>query len=78
MAKKLHINDPGYTYDTETNSMTRVAVKYRVIRSRCDIILAKKSTLFNATEIGLLGTNPIDKDGNYTSDHYGVYAVFTN
>jgi tyrosyl-DNA phosphodiesterase 2 len=70
----LRDGEPGYTVDTDINVM-RLAVNSNPARKRIDRIFAR-SARWRAQTIELVGTAPIDIDGTFTSDHFGLEAVF--
>lgn len=74
----LHgMNNPGYTFDIETNAMTR-ANSDAVERARIDRIILQSQTIL-PQDIEILGTKSIGKEGSLpivTSDHYGLTAIF--
>ena len=68
---------PGYTFDTETNAMTK-ANNDMSDRSRIDRIILRSETII-PTEIEIIGHKPIGNDKTlniFPSDHYGLTAVF--
>ncbi|CAF1114629.1 unnamed protein product [Rotaria sp. Silwood1] len=67
----------GYTYDTETNSMTKFH-NGSSDRSRLDRIILLSQTII-PTHIQIIGNQPIAYQGNsnlFPSDHFGLTAVF--
>lgn len=70
----LHGDAPGYTVDTDVNVM-RFQVKSIPTRKRIDRIFAR-SPRWRARSIELVGTSPIDVDGTFISDHFGLEAAF--
>ena len=70
-------NNPGFTFDIETNTMTR-ANSDAVERARIDRIILQ-SQMILPQNIEILGTKSIGKEGQlpiFPSDHYGLTAVF--
>ncbi|MEO8700435.1 MAG: endonuclease/exonuclease/phosphatase family protein [Kofleriaceae bacterium] len=67
---QLHPEDPGYTADSERNPM-RFALKPRLSRKRIDRVFLRGTT-WKPTAIELVGTEPIDGDGTFISDHFGL------
>ena len=70
----LRSGEPGYTVDTDINTM-RIQVKSTPVHKRIDRVFSRSSR-WRARSIDLLGTQPIDIDGTFTSDHFGLEAVF--
>lgn len=71
----LRPTDPGYTVDTDINTM-RYQVKSKRTRKRIDRIFLR-STRWRAQSIELVGTEPIDLDEldeTFVSDHFGLAA----
>jgi tyrosyl-DNA phosphodiesterase 2 len=66
----LHPDDPGYTADSEKNPM-RFALKPKLSRKRIDRVFLRGRT-WKPTAIELVGTSPIDADGTFISDHFGL------
>jgi tyrosyl-DNA phosphodiesterase 2 len=66
----LHPNDPGYTADSQINKM-RFELKPTLSRKRIDRVFLHSSR-WRATSIELVGTEPIDLDGTFPSDHFGL------
>jgi endonuclease/exonuclease/phosphatase family metal-dependent hydrolase len=66
--------DPGYTVDTDINQM-RLQVNSTPVHKRIDRVFAR-SERWRARSIELVGTQPIDIDGTFTSDHFGLEAAF--
>jgi len=62
--------DPGYTVDTDVNTM-RFQIKDKVTRKRIDRVFLR-SQRWRARAIELVGTAPIDVDGTFISDHFGL------
>lgn len=76
-ARLMGTQNPGFTYDTEANAMTK-ANNESIDRSRIDRIILKSQTII-PTEIEILGTKPIGNIGQlniHPSDHFGLTAVF--
>ena len=71
----LHPDDPGYTIDTDRNTM-RLDVNSTPSRKRYDRIFARTAR-WRPRTIELVGTSAIDAAGNFTSDHFGLAATFT-
>ena len=71
----LHPDDPGYTADSEKNPM-RFALKPKLSRKRIDRVFLR-STRWRPTAIELVGTEPIDIDETFTSDHFGLEVTLT-
>jgi tyrosyl-DNA phosphodiesterase 2 len=67
----LHPDDPGYTVDGERNLMRRQLRS--ASRKRIDRIFLR-SRRWRARRIELVGTAPIDVDGTFVSDHFGLEA----
>jgi tyrosyl-DNA phosphodiesterase 2 len=66
----LHPDDPGYTADSAQNPM-RYALKPKLSRKRIDRVFVR-GTRWRPTAIELVGTSPIDDDGTFISDHFGL------
>jgi tyrosyl-DNA phosphodiesterase 2 len=66
----LHPDEPGYTADSELNPM-RFALKPKLSRKRIDRVFLR-SARWRASSIALVGTQPIDVDQTFTSDHFGL------
>lgn len=66
----LHPVDPGYTANSERNAMLR-QVMNKVTQKRIDRVFAR-TRRWRAEAIELLGTEPIDVDGTFVSDHFGL------
>lgn len=62
-------NDPGFTRDTQANTMARLG-RSEIKRQRLDRILTRGLRL---ESVEMLGTEPIS-DGLYPSDHFGLLA----
>jgi tyrosyl-DNA phosphodiesterase 2 len=71
----LHSDDPGYTVDTEVNTM-RLQVRSTPTRKRIDRVFLR-SPHWQARSIELVGTRPFDADGTFISDHFGLETVLT-
>lgn len=71
----LHPGDPGYTVDTEVNTM-RLQVRSTPTRKRIDRVFVR-SGHWRARSIELTGTRPFDADGTFISDHFGLETVLT-
>ncbi|MFT3700109.1 MAG: endonuclease/exonuclease/phosphatase family protein [Kofleriaceae bacterium] len=69
----LHPNEPGYTVDTDINTM-RYQIKEKRTQKRIDRVLARGVTV---TSIELVGTKSVDIDGTFVSDHFGLLATIT-
>lgn len=66
----LRPDDPGYTADSELNPM-RFALKPKLSRKRIDRVFLRGGR-WQARAIELVGTEPIDVDQTFTSDHFGL------
>lgn len=66
----LHPGDPGYTVDTDVNTM-RLESSGRASHKRIDRVFLR-SARWRATHIERVGLEPIDADGTFTSDHFGL------
>ena len=64
-------DEPGYTVDTDLNTM-RYQLKDKPTHKRIDRVLSRGMT---ASAIELVGTEPIDIDGTFVSDHFGLLAT---
>jgi tyrosyl-DNA phosphodiesterase 2 len=71
----LRPDEPGYTVDTDINTM-RLQVKSTPAHKRIDRVFAR-CPHWRARSIELVGTKPIDVDGTFVSDHFGLEAVFS-
>ena len=71
----IHPHDPGYTADSQLNKM-RFELKPTLSRKRIDRVFLQ-STRWKASTIELVGTEPIDVDGTFPSDHFGLAATLT-
>jgi endonuclease/exonuclease/phosphatase family metal-dependent hydrolase len=70
-------HNPGFTFDTETNPMTKYNTEASA-RSRIDRIILQSQTWI-PTEIEILGTRRVGKQEYldiFPSDHFGLTAVF--
>ena len=67
----LRPDEPGYTVDTDINSM-RYQIKQKRTQKRIDRVLLRGVT---AATIDLVGTSPIDIDGTFVSDHFGLLVT---
>jgi hypothetical protein len=73
----MGIHNPGYTFDTETNAMTK-ANNDMSDRSRIDRIILRSETII-PTAIEMIGNKSIGNEKTlniFPSDHYGLTAVF--
>jgi tyrosyl-DNA phosphodiesterase 2 len=64
----LRPDEPGYSVDTEINSM-RYQLEEKRTQKRIDRVLTRGVA---AHAIALVGTEPIDVDGTFVSDHFGL------
>lgn len=71
----LHPEEPGHTVDTNVNTM-RLQVRSTPAHKRIDRMFAR-GPHWRARSIELVGTKPIDLDGTFISDHFGLEAVFS-
>jgi tyrosyl-DNA phosphodiesterase 2 len=71
----LRPGEPGYTVDTDVNTM-RLQVRSTPTRKRIDRVFLR-SVHWQARSIELIGTQPVDADGTFISDHFGLEAVLT-
>lgn len=71
----LHPDDPGYTVDSDVNTMRR-EVMGKTSRKRIDRVLVR-SARWRATAIERVGMAPIDVDGTFPSDHFGLEVTLT-
>jgi tyrosyl-DNA phosphodiesterase 2 len=71
----LHPDDPGYTADSEINKM-RYALKPAMSRKRIDRVFVHGSR-WTPSAIELVGTEPIDSEGTFTSDHFGLACTLS-
>ena len=69
----MHPGDPGNTVDTDVNTM-RLQVKSTPVRKRIDRVFLR-SRHWRTRSIELTGTRPIDVDGTFVSDHFGLETV---
>ncbi|CAF0895085.1 unnamed protein product [Adineta ricciae] len=70
-------NNPGYTFDTHVNSMTKKS-NGGSDRSRYDRIILRSQTVV-PTQIQILGNKPVGQQQNldvFPSDHFGLTAIF--
>jgi endonuclease/exonuclease/phosphatase family metal-dependent hydrolase len=71
-------NNPGFTFDTETNLMTKHNKEGGADTSRYDRIILRSQTII-PTQIEILGNESVGKQGHisiFPSDHFGLTAVF--
>jgi endonuclease/exonuclease/phosphatase family metal-dependent hydrolase len=66
----LHPKDPGFTVDTNINSM-RLQIKGTPSRKRIDRAFIR-GPHWKPRSIELIGTKPIHADGTFISDHFGL------
>ncbi len=66
----LHPDDRGDTVDSDVNTMRR-EVLGKTTRKRIDRVLLR-SAQWRATAIERVGMAPIDADGTFPSDHFGL------
>ena len=66
----LRPGEPGYTVDSTANPM-RTQVKSKLTHKRIDRIFMRGPT-FRPRSIELVGTEAIDADGTFPSDHFGL------
>lgn len=71
----LRPGEPGYTMDTDINTMY-LSARREASRKRYDRVFAC-SPHWRARSIELIGARPIDGNGTFISDHFGLEAVFT-
>lgn len=71
----VHPGDPGYTVDTDINTM-RLQVRSTPTRKRIDRVFLR-SAHWRARSIELIGTQPFDAEGTFISDHFGLETVLT-
>jgi len=71
----LRPDEPGYTVDTDINTM-RFQVRSIPVRKRIDRVFAR-TPHWRARSIEMIGTQAIDVDGTFVSDHFGLEARFT-
>lgn len=67
---QLRAAEPGYTVDTDVNTMRR-ATHGAPARKRIDRVFLRGPT-WRAASIELIGTAPVDLDGTFISDHFGL------
>ena len=72
----LHPTEPGYTADSERNAM-RYELKPTPSRKRIDRAFVHGTT-WRPVAIELVGTAPIDRDGTFVSDHFGLELALTD
>jgi tyrosyl-DNA phosphodiesterase 2 len=65
----LRRGEPGFTVDSVTNTMRTEFVGKA--RKRIDRVFVR-GTRWKPTKIELVGTTPIDEEGTFTSDHFGL------
>jgi endonuclease/exonuclease/phosphatase family metal-dependent hydrolase len=73
--KLMGLHNPGYTFDTKINCMTKCE---RPNQSRYDRIILRSHTM-RPTQIKILGTKSLGNQGHkrvFPSDHFGLTAVF--
>ncbi len=66
----LHPDYPGYTVDTDVNTM-RFQLKSKPTHKRIDRVLVRGAR-WRPRTIERVGTTPIDDDGTFVSDHFGL------
>jgi tyrosyl-DNA phosphodiesterase 2 len=66
----LHPDDPGYTVDTDLNAM-RFQLKSTPTHKRIDRVFLR-SARWQPRTIERVGTQAIDSDGTFVSDHFGL------
>ncbi|MCE9575244.1 MAG: endonuclease/exonuclease/phosphatase family protein [Deltaproteobacteria bacterium] len=66
----LHPDAPGYTVDTDVNAM-RAQLKSTPTHKRIDRVFLR-SDRWRAAAIERVGTEAIDIDGTFVSDHFGL------
>ena len=66
----LHPDEPGYTADSAVNHM-RFMLKPSKSQKRIDRVFLH-STRWRASHIELVGAEPIDDEGTFASDHFGL------
>ncbi len=72
----IHPEDPGYTADSQINRM-RFSLKPTLSRKRIDRVFLH-GTRWRPMGIELVGTEPIDGEGNFTSDHFGLECTLVH
>ena len=72
VAVALRPEEPGYTVDAVINSM-RYQIKQKRTQKRIDRVLLRG---VSADAIDLVGTSPIDIDGTFVSDHFGILVTW--
>lgn len=65
-------DDPGYSVDSDRNSMRRRVLR-KETRKRIDRVFAR-TRRWQPASIELLGTDPIDAAETFVSDHFGLEA----
>ncbi len=76
-ANLMGVHNPGYTFDTGTNEMTKANTGAST-RSRIDRIILQSQTII-PNNIDILGTTSIGNQEHlaiFPSDHYGLTAIF--
>ncbi len=68
----LRPDEPGYSVDSSRNAM-RLRVLGKQTRKRIDRVFAR-TRRWQPAAIELLGTAPIDGEGTFASDHFGLRA----
>ncbi|HEX3766355.1 MAG TPA: endonuclease/exonuclease/phosphatase family protein [Kofleriaceae bacterium] len=71
----LRPGEPGYTVDTDVNTM-RLQVRSTPTHKRIDRVFLRSSH-WQARSIELIGTRPIAPGGTFISDHFGLETVLT-
>lgn len=71
----LRPGEPGYTVDTDVNTM-RLQVRSTPTHKRIDRVFLR-SQRWQARSIELTGTRPVAPDGTFISDHFGLETVLT-
>jgi endonuclease/exonuclease/phosphatase family metal-dependent hydrolase len=66
-------SDPGYTVDSRRNPLRRIASEVPE-QKRIDRVFVRCDR-WHVQEISLVGTAPIDREGTFVSDHFGIEAV---
>ena len=70
----LRLDEPGYTVDSEVNTM-RLRAMRTTSRKRIDRMFLR-SQRWQARSIELVGTHAIDGADTFISDHFGLEATF--
>jgi endonuclease/exonuclease/phosphatase family metal-dependent hydrolase len=65
--------DPGFTIDSMRNQMRR-RFDDAMMQRRIDRVLVR-STRWRVEDVALAGTAPMDAEGTFVSDHFGVETV---